>query len=124
MILVDSSCWIEFYRADGDAAIQAAVSEALEADQAATCDLVRVEILAFIKHQKEYDLVAGDFAALHHLATRDVDVRRAIAIGRRLRATGKTIPSTDLIIAATALGHGARLLHADRHYDLIEELSE
>jgi len=123
MIIIDSSCWIEFYRPDGDPEIQEAVVKALESGQAATCDIVRVEILAYIKLPREYEIVASDFSSLHHLSTRAEDVQRAIDLGRQLRATGKTVPSTDLLIAATALGHSAALLHADRHYDLINEIA-
>jgi predicted nucleic acid-binding protein len=122
MILVDSSCWIEFYRPDGDPEIQAKVARAVAAGQAATCDMIRVEILAYIKRSREFDLVSSDFAALHQLPTRPEDVSRAIALGRDLRARGLTVPATDLLIAATAIGHGCPLLHADRHFDAISEL--
>ncbi|MFP3947410.1 MAG: hypothetical protein ACOC8K_05840 [Gemmatimonadota bacterium] len=39
-ILVDSSIWIEYYRADGRVEIQEAVREALRADRVLTVPLV------------------------------------------------------------------------------------
>ena len=119
MILVDTSCWVEFYRGAGDPGIQEAVAQAIEGGEAATCGVIRVEILGFIARKKEYSLVAEDFAALHELEISSGDYERAVELGRSLRATGGTVPATDLIIAAVAVGHGAELLHADRHFETI-----
>jgi hypothetical protein len=38
--LIDSSCWVEYYRADGNTRIQNAVEEAIESDEAATCGMI------------------------------------------------------------------------------------
>ncbi len=55
MKLIDSSGWVDYYRPDGDSRIQAAVAEAIEADEAATCGMVRVEILCYIDPEDEFD---------------------------------------------------------------------
>jgi predicted nucleic acid-binding protein len=47
----------------------------------------------------------------------------AADLAQKSRARGLTVPATDLIIASTARVHGVALLHADRHFDLIEETS-
>ena len=121
MTLVDSSCWIEFYRPAGDQAIQAAVAEAIETDQAATCAMVRLELLAYITRKKEYELVAEDLGALPTIPLLEETFDKAIQLGRTLRAKGATAPATDLLIAAAAMDAGALLLHADRHFELIAE---
>ena len=67
MKLIDSSCWVDYYRADGDPQIQAAVAEAIESDEAATCGMIRVEILGYIARQAEYETVSEDFSGMHDL---------------------------------------------------------
>lgn len=122
MILVDTSCWIEFYRAAGDVVVQDAVEAALRSGDVAVCDMVRLEVLAFIADSGEFKLVSDDFASFHQLASTTSVVDQAIALGRAVRQKGVTAPATDLLIAATALAHGAELLHRDKHYDAIAEV--
>lgn len=116
MKLIDSSCWVDYYRPDGDSRIQAAVAGAIEADEAATCGMVRVEILGYITRQAEYNAVSGDFAGLHDLPITNGEFDTAAGIGRALRAKGAAVPATDLIIAAVAINGNALLLHCDRHF--------
>ena len=124
MILVDSSCWVEFYRPSGERGVQDAVAEAIETEQVATCGLVKVEILPFVRSPGDYEALLEDFAAYAWLDTREAEYDLAVRLGRALRERGVTVPATDLVIAATAIGHDALLLHADRHFELIAELGD
>jgi predicted nucleic acid-binding protein len=123
MILVDSSCWVDFYRPDGSRAIQDAVAEALESGEAATCGIIEVEILGFITRRREFEIVSADFRALHRLESSLEDFDRAVALGRDLRARGASAPATDLVVAAIALERDALLLHADRHFETIAKVA-
>jgi len=122
VILIDSSCWVDFYRRDGDPGIQEAVAAALESGEAATCGIVRVEILAFIARTAEQQIVAADFSALFELPIDSRAVEHAIAWGQALRRKGETAPATDLLIAAVASVNDAVLLHHDRHFETIAGL--
>lgn len=119
MILVDSSCWVEFYRPGGEPAVQAAVLEAVRTGQAALCSMVQVEIIGYIKRRREYEMVAGDFEALLWLETTRKEVKVAVEMGRALRTRGMTVPPSDLLIAGVAGSHDALLLHSDRHFEHI-----
>jgi predicted nucleic acid-binding protein len=114
--LIDSSCWVDYYRPDGDASVQAAVTDAIEADEAAICGMIRIEILGYITRQAEYDAVSEDFSGMHNLALTQREFDTAVAVGRALRAKGASVPATDLLIAAAALNSDAMLLHCDRHF--------
>lgn len=116
MKLVDSSCWVDYYRPDGDSRIQAAVAEAIESDEAATCGMIRIEILGYIAQQAEYNAVSEDFSGMHDLPLTQREFDSAVAIGRALRAKGASVPATDLLIAAAAMNYHAMLLHCDRHF--------
>lgn len=48
--------------------------------------------------------------------------RDAIALASDARRQGVTVPATDLLITSCARHHDVRLLHCDRHFDVIAEL--
>ena len=119
MILVDSSAWIEFYRAGGEPLVSEAVASAISEDLAAVNGLVQVEILPYVRTPAEYRKVASDFSAMHWLELSQAVFDLATDLGRKLRRNGITVPATDLTIAACAVAHETALLHFDHHYDLI-----
>ena len=122
MILIDTSAWVEFFRATGSAAA-VEVRRLLSTDpgQVVTCEPVAMEILAGAldedRHTKLERLVNG----LPSLAVdQAVDFRSAAAIYRAARRAGQTIRSiNDCVIAAVSLRHGARIVHRDSDFDAI-----
>jgi predicted nucleic acid-binding protein len=48
----------------------------------------------------------------------------ANALAQSARRTGKTIPATDILIAACARRHGVELEHADQHFAALAALSD
>lgn len=123
MRLIDSSCWVDYYRPGGNERIQAAVAEAIEADDAAICGMIRIEILGYIARQAEYDAVSEDFSGLHDLPLTAREFTSAVTLGHALRAKGDSVPATDLLIAAAAIRHNALLIHCDRHFLTIGKYS-
>jgi predicted nucleic acid-binding protein len=123
MKLIDSSCWVDYYRPEGDSRIQMAVAEALETDEASICGIISLEILGYIARQVEYDVVSSDFSGMHNLPLGHSEFDTAVAIGRALRAKGASVPATDLLIAAAAINNNAVLLHCDRHFLMIAKYS-
>lgn len=113
MILVDSSVWIEYYRARGDARYKRWVAEAIRRDQVAVNAVVAAEILTFTRDQGQYDTVAADFSAFHWTPVDRSVGLRASRLGFRLRRNGVTVPATDLLIFASAVQSGAELMHHD-----------
>ena len=123
MILVDSSVWIEYYRAKGDARYKRWVAEAIRQDQAAVNAVVAAEILTFTRDRGQYETVAADFSAFHWTAVDRTVGLRASDLGFRLRRNGVTVPATDLLIFASALEAGAELMHHDGHFASIAKLA-
>lgn len=124
MILVDSSAWIAFYRPDGRPGAAAAVARAVEADLAAINGIVQVEVVPFARGERAQKLIADDFDALHWLPLEKADFDAACRLGADLRSRGITVPPTDLVIAASAVRHGATLYHLDAHFDLLAKHSD
>jgi predicted nucleic acid-binding protein len=124
MIVVDSSALIEYYRAQGNAAVRSAVARAIAADEVAVNGIIRVEILGFAPTEAERRRLVSDFEAFHTLPLGDADFDLAAGLGFALRRRGQTVPATDLIIAASAIRAGAALLHVDAHFERIAEVSD
>ena len=122
MILIDTSAWIEYFRATGSAAaVEVRRLLATEEDQLVMCEPVAMEILSGAfdddTHLKLERLVTG----LPTLKVDDaVDFRSAAAIYRAARRRGQTIRSiNDCLIAAASIRHGATIIHRDADFDLI-----
>ncbi len=122
MILIDTSAWVEYFRATGSpAAIEVRRLLSTEPDRGVMCEPVAMEILSGAvdddKHAKLEQLVNG----LPSLKIDDaVDFRSAAAIYRAARRAGQTIRSiNDCLIAAVSIRHGASIIHRDADFEAI-----
>jgi predicted nucleic acid-binding protein len=121
LFLVDTSVWIFALRKDPVPQIMNRMDSLLKEDVVITTGIIKLEILAGAKTDKEYRRLKSRFDALESLETDDDLWHKACEHGFKLRRKGFTIPSTDILIASCALQAGAILLHADAHFDLMEK---
>jgi predicted nucleic acid-binding protein len=92
--------------------------------QAAWCDLVWLELWngARGSHEKEALTDLEKEILCLPTSTEVWDLARRLA--RESRDAGKTVPATDLIIAACGLFHQVKIEHCDIHFDFIIRLHE
>lgn len=122
MILVDSSAWIEFLRGTGSPACER-VDELLAAE-IAVCDAVRMEILAGARSEAHLADLRALLARATVLPTTAVHYEQAAALFRSARAGGVTVRRlVDCLIAAVAIDHQVPVLHADRDFDALAQVS-
>jgi predicted nucleic acid-binding protein len=126
VILIDTSAWIEYFRATGSAAaveVRRLLTE--EADQVAMCEPVAMEILSGVTDDKTHAKLERLVNGLPSLSLdNSIDFRTAAQIYRGARPTGRTIRSiNDCLIAAIAIRHGARIVHRDTDFDVIEAMT-
>lgn len=122
-ILIDTSAWIEALRADGDEETRRAVGTVIENGTAVFCDMVRLELWAGARGERErkylgvleHDLECLPITAEVWSLSRD--------LARRSRKQGLSVPATDLLVFACASHHAAGMLHRDRHFELLGELA-
>lgn len=122
LILVDTTVWIHFLRGSG-IQFQERIVPLIMADKLATTPIVIMEILRGAKSQKEYDKLSKDLAALRCFDISAKVWERACKLGYTLRHKGLNAPITDTLIAAVAQENNARLLHDDRHFEMIASIS-
>lgn len=97
--------------------------KALAADGALfMTEIVALELLYSARSPADYEQRWNGLATLPWLHLTEAGARRALDI-QRLLAAGSMHrrPIPDLLVAATALEHGATVLHYDHDFDLITE---
>ena len=126
MILIDTSAWIEYFRATGSAAA-AEVRRLLthQPDQVAMCEPVAMEILSGALDDEKYTKLEQLVNGLPSLTIdAAIDFQTAAAIYRSAQRGGRTVRSiNDCVIAALAIRHGAKITHWDADYDVIAAIT-
>ncbi|MXY06706.1 MAG: PIN domain nuclease [Gammaproteobacteria bacterium] len=118
MVLVDTSAWVEFLRDTGSPVCER-VQQAL-ADEAATADPIRMEVLAGARSELHMIQLRRLLARCMHCSADPVDYEQAAILYRQCRANGETVRKLiDCLIAAIAIRHGIPVLHRDADFDVL-----
>ncbi len=118
MILVDTSAWIEFLRDTGSATC-GRVDELL-AEEIASCQPVRMELLAGARDAHHLQALRGLLARATILETLPTDYEAAAMLYRACRRRGETVRKLiNCLIAAHAIRARLPLLHADADFDVL-----
>lgn len=122
MILVDTSVWIEVFRARRPLDLEAIV----DFDDLATCLPVIQEVLQGFGEEAAYRHAREAMLSLPMVEAplaEDVFLQ-AIDLYRSTRRAGLTVRSSvDCLIAACAIRHDLEVLHRDRDYTALAEVS-
>ncbi len=122
MILVDTSVWIEVFRAR----TRLRLENLVDFDEVVTCLPVIQEVLQGFRDEQAFRLARDSMCALPTVEsplTLGV-VEEAVGLYRTARRQGFTVRSSvDCLVAACALRHGLTVLHRDRDYPALAEVS-
>jgi len=121
LFLIDTSAWILGLKRNSSNQVKNIIREILDKDLPATTGIIILELLQGTRTKKEYTEILSDLSALHYFEVNKKIWEKASQLGFNLRRKGKTIPSTDLLIASIALHYDLILLHADNHFEQIQE---
>nr|HQC99506.1 PIN domain nuclease [Aquabacterium sp.] len=115
--LVDSSVWIDYFRA-ADTPQVALLDSLLGRTRIAVGDLIAAEVLQGVRDDKQFQWVKQVFDSFTRLDLCGYDLAVKAAENHRvLRANGITIRKTiDTLIATRCIEDGLTLLHADRDF--------
>ncbi len=121
MILVDSSVWIDYFRA-ADTPQVALLDSYFGSVPLAVGDLIAAEVLQGVRDGREFKLVKKTLDAFEHVDLVGYDLAvRAAQNYRSLRDRGVTVRKTiDTLIATYCIENGVTLLHADRDFGPFE----
>ena len=118
MILVDTSAWVEYLRDTGSPAC-IRVGELLGTDLA-TCDAVRMELLAGARNEQHRRDLRRLIARAALVPMQPGDFDRAAALYRQCRRRGETVRVLmDCLIGALAIRADLPVLHCDADFDAL-----
>jgi predicted nucleic acid-binding protein len=123
MILIDTSAWVEFLR-NTSSPICALVDAVIDED-IATCDPIRMEVLAGARSEKHLQDLRQLLARAVLLPTSPRHYEEAASLYRRARMAGLTVRRlNDCLIAAIAIDYEVPLLQSDRDFLALREVSQ
>ena len=118
MILIDTSAWIEFLRDTRSLACERV--EVLLESEIATCDVIRMEVLAGARDERHLNDLRRLLAIATHIATLPTDYDDAAALFRTCRQRGRTVRKLiDCLIGAIAIRADVPLLHHDNDFHVL-----
>lgn len=120
MTLIDTSAWVEFLRDTGSPICQRV--DDLLAAEIATCDPIRMEVLAGARDEQHLQQLRRLLARASILSTEPVDYDAAAALYRACRQQGRTVRRLiDCLIAAVAIRCEVPILHMDTDFDVLAQ---
>lgn len=119
-VLIDSSVWIPFLR--GHAKLPAEVVVAMSEGRSHINPIIWIEIFRGIRGQREEEIAAELFALCPSLPMDEPGWSEAATLARAASQAGLNCPLADVLIAACARRHKAKLIHADKHLENLLEL--
>ena len=124
MIVVDTTVWIDFFRAKSTRFDLHLVELIDTGAPLALTDLIYCEVLQGIRDEVSYVRVRRALQSYPILMMRELDrFEDAARIYRECRGRGLTIRKTiDCLIAATCLDAGAEIFHNDRDFEAISRV--
>lgn len=124
-MLVDTSVWIDFFAARSTAQVAVLESSIDQKEDLCLCGVVLTEVLQGIRDDKQYKQTESVLSNLIYLPMDQSTFLLAANIYRTLCSRGITIRnSVDCMIAAVCIEHKADLLHNDRDFDHIADVSD
>jgi predicted nucleic acid-binding protein len=122
VILVDTSVWIEVFRASRPIEL----AELVDFDDVVTCLPVVQEVLQGFREERSFRLARESMLSLPIVETPlgEVVFLEAVALYRRARRAGLTVRSSvDCLVAACAIRSDLEVLHRDRDYAALARVS-
>lgn len=122
-VLIDTSVWIEYLRAQKrapDQALSARVTALLRQGKAALAGLIVAELIVGAKTDREVKVIE-DLAEVCLMLPDNADTWRAAArMGYALKRKGLSVPLFDCLIAQLALTHSCKVFTLDKHFGHIQ----
>lgn len=120
-LLIDSSAWIEVLRNRASAELQRTVADSLAAGTAAMTEPVWIELWQGVRGKQELSRLQSLRGLCRWLSFDSCCWDQACGIARTCSTSGIQVPLGDILVAACTRHHKARLLHRDRHFQLIDK---
>ena len=120
-VIIDSSVWIHSLKSSAESVIHQRIIELILDDKVVTLPIIRMELLGGTRSVREFDRLNARLSGLKYLNLSRKIWEVATKWAFEIRRAGFTVPNGDLLIAAAAEVHDLNLIHADKHFDIIDK---
>jgi len=119
--LVDKSAWARLTKPT----VAQVLLPLLNAGRLAVCGMTELEVLYSARGADDHGQVRLELRGLERLSPPDEVWERAVDVQAALAGRGqhRSVAIPDLVIAAVAERHGVRVVHYDRDFDIIAEVT-
>lgn len=119
-VLVDSNVFITLLRQGKDPS--GVLTARYSSTDLLTCGMVRLEVLRGVRGEHAKERLTAFFDVMMYVPADNSLWEEALALAWNLDRAGKVIPSTDILIAASALRAGGMVLTQDKHFRCVPNL--
>jgi len=120
--LIDTSLWVDLFRASTSGPVRALVAALVKRPDAALCEPVVFETLRAAPADQRA-VIETLFDTMPIVETPRTLWRDAWGLGQRCAGKGLAVPAMDVIIAQVALHHSARLVTFDGDFARIAQVA-
>ncbi len=125
--LADTSAWVKSRRRSAPVWLRERFDRLLNADEIVICDMVKLELLHHEDVAERYDDRRADLDALPWCPVGVDEWSRALEVQQALSSRGgaahRSVKTPDYLIAAAAEAAGLSVLHYDRDYETVAEVT-
>lgn len=120
-VIVDTSVWIDFFKGTLAKKHKEAIQALLDNEQVALTDIIKFEILAGARSQKEYDFLLDILQPLPELYVRREEAQLVCEFGFLLKSKGMLGKYTDVCIAYLSRSHDCLIWSFDSYFQLLSK---
>ncbi len=119
-ILVDTTIWIEFFRARSKIADRLEIL--LKENAVWTCGVVMFEVLQGMKSEDEKNEILNNLTSLPYAEMTKKSWQRSAELSIVLKKSGGTLPLSDIFIATIAIENDLSIYTIDNHFTQVPDL--
>ncbi len=122
-ILIDTSSWIEALSKNGNGDVRNRVKTIMVEGRAAWCDMILLELWNGAKGNPERKMLKELENEITCLPTTIEVWNFAKELAKKCRMSGKTIPSTDILIVSCGLVNNLSIESHDKHFPTLIQMN-
>jgi predicted nucleic acid-binding protein len=124
LVIIDTSSWIEALRKSGNADVRNRVKTIMIEGRAACCDMILLELWNGAKGDPERKMIKELENEIMCLPTTIKVWTFAKELAKKCRKSGKTIPSTDILIVSCGIVNNVSIESHDKHFPTLIQMTQ